>query len=170
MFKHYVNTKAEYTGICIYMFQNILTLLFKVFSLRDIKCYAFQKSTNFMWNITVKILLFKYFFLNSFFFTDEEFKVILTKYPKKTFNVNGIWKRYSFSRGHSHSYFNISASQYCRPPNNIEVLTIHPFALTFAFFRCGLWYCKYCHLSQNWYIFNQSFAIIFFWNFGYCSS
>ena len=148
MFNHHVNTKAEYTGIYTYIFQNILTLFSKVFSLRDIKRNSFQKSSNFTWNITVKVLFFKYFFLNFSFFTHEEFKIILTKYPKKHL----MWivsKRGIVFRGAIATPTSIYASPHSAIPQTI--LKCYPPILKqpLPFSRGGLWCCIYCQVPQN---------------------
>ena len=116
-----------------------------MFSLRDI-------STNFTWNITVKVLFFKYFSLNSFFFffTDEEFKIISTKYKKKHL----IWivpKRAIVSQRVIATNTSIYSPPHTAIPRTI--LKCYPPILQqlLTFSHGGPWCCKYCQVSQNWY-------------------
>ena len=82
MFNYYLNTKREYTGVYISIH---FSVLLSVFFTRNKMLFVSENLKSYV-KMTVKVLVFKYFFKILSVFTNEEFKI--TKHPKKAFNVN----------------------------------------------------------------------------------
>ena len=75
---NYLNTKKEYTGIYISI---PFSVILSVFFTRN-KMLSVSENHKFYVKMTVKVLVFKYFFKILSVFTNEEFKI--TKHPKKS--------------------------------------------------------------------------------------